>query len=84
MAVPIRTQPTFQSGSPRVLFEGRYLGGVLGSPTYDITPDGQRFVMVRGREEAAFEYREITYIPDFFDELKAKMAEANSATERAH
>ena len=75
MAVPIRTQ-TFQPGSPRVQFEGRYYQQRLGSPQYDITPDGQRFVMVQEPEEAAPEHRQITYIPDFFDELKAKMAEA--------
>ena len=45
-------------------------------PAYDITPDGQRFVMVQEPEDAAPEHRQIVYIPDFFDELKAKMAEA--------
>ena len=37
---------------------------------------GQRFVMVQELEEAAPEHRQIIYIPDFFEELKAKMAEA--------
>ncbi len=32
--------------------------------------------MVQEPEEAAPEHRQIIYIPDFFDELKAKMAEA--------
>ena len=76
MAVSVRTQPTFQAGSPRFLFEGRYGPKSMGPPKYDITADGQRFVMVRKHEEAAPETRQITYIPDFFDELKAKMAEA--------
>ena len=43
---------------------------------YDITPNGQRFVIAQEPEEAAPEHRQIVYIPDFFDELKAKMAEA--------
>ena len=76
MAVPVRTQPTFQPGSPRLLFEGRYYRNIYGPPTYDITPDGQRFVMVQEPEESATEHRQIIYIHDFFDELKAKMAEA--------
>ena len=35
-----------------------------------------RFVMVQEPEEAEPTHRQIIYIPDFFDELKAKMAEA--------
>jgi Tol biopolymer transport system component len=46
MAVPITTTPTFSAGTPRVLFEGpfRVDGPFRG---YDVTPDGQRFLMVR-------------------------------------
>ena len=46
MAVPITTTPTFSAGTPRVLFEGpfRIDGPFRG---YDVTPDGQRFLMVR-------------------------------------
>ena len=46
MAVPITITPTFSAGTPRVLFEGpfRIDGPVRG---YDVTPDGQRFLMVR-------------------------------------
>ena len=76
MAVPVRTQPTFQPGSPEVLFAGRYYGGPQAPPAYDISPDGQRFVMVQESEDAAPEHRQIIYIPDFFGELKAKMAAA--------
>ena len=76
VAVSVQTQPTFQPGSPRVLFEGRYYQDGLGPPGYDIAQDGQRFVMVQEPDEAAPEARQIIYIPDFFDELKAKMAEA--------
>jgi hypothetical protein len=46
MAVRITTVPTFSAGSPRVLFEGpfRVDGPFRG---YDVTPDGQRFLMVQ-------------------------------------
>ena len=37
-----RTQPTFQPGSPRALFEGRYYRTIEGPPAYDISSDGQR------------------------------------------
>ena len=76
MVVPVRTQPTFQPGAPRILFEGRYYKDGLGPPGYDIAPDGQRFVMVQEPKEAAPEARQIVYIPDFAEELKAKMAAA--------
>ena len=66
--VPARVAP----GAVR----GALLPDIEGPPAYDITPDGQRFVMVQEHEEAAPETRQIVYIPDFFDELKAKMAEA--------
>jgi serine/threonine-protein kinase len=76
MVVPVRTQPTFEAGSPRVLFEGRYMEGRLGPPEYDVTPDGQRFVMVQLPEEEEPVHRELVYVPDFFDELKAKVRAA--------
>lgn len=42
MAVSVRTQPTFQTTSPRMLFEGKaYYGG------FDLSPDGGRFLMLR-------------------------------------
>ena len=46
MVVTIDADPVFTPGSPRVLFEGRY---VLGGPWrhYDVAPDGQRFVMIK-------------------------------------
>ncbi len=54
MVVSIQTRPTFSASRPRVLFEGSY----LTSPTlpgnyqyYDISPDGQQFVMVTQEQE---------------------------------
>ncbi len=77
IAVPVRTTPTFHAGSPRVLFEGRYFQNLVGPPAYDVTRDGQRFLMVQEPpEEAAPEDRQIVYVPDFFAELKGKMGTA--------
>ena len=55
MLVEVRTQPTFMAGRPRVLWEGHYSHGMSsswGAPgvtsfNYDVTPDGQRFLMVK-------------------------------------
>ena len=46
MAVPVTLGETFTSGTPQPLFEAPYYEGDPGSPNYDVTPDGQRFVMV--------------------------------------
>ncbi|MDA2934204.1 DPP IV N-terminal domain-containing protein, partial [Acidobacteria bacterium AH-259-D05] len=49
MVVSIQTRPTFSASRPRVLFEGLYLTSATlpGSyQYYDISPDGQRFVMI--------------------------------------
>ncbi len=50
MAVPVQTQPTFQPGSPRQLFVGRYLTWTGPFRGYDVAPGGQRFLMVRDKE----------------------------------
>ncbi len=47
LAVAIRTEPTFSAGKPRLLFEGNYQLDAVGHPFYDVSPDGQRFLMVR-------------------------------------
>jgi len=48
MAVDITTEPSFTAGSPRTLFEGAYLGSPSREvPNYDVSADGQRFLMVK-------------------------------------
>ena len=44
-SVPITNNPDSPIGVPQVLFTGRYLSTDL--PQFDVTSDGQRFVMVR-------------------------------------
>jgi len=46
MSVPIRTQPSFQPGSPRPLFR-------MSSPFYSVLPDGSRFLVVEPGRSAA-------------------------------
>ena len=47
MAVEIQTTPTFSAGTPRVLFEGRYVLSPNIVADYDVTSDGQRFLRVQ-------------------------------------
>ena len=68
MAVNMTTEPTFGAGTPRLLFEGIYLRSEGGSAFYDVTPDGQRFVMVQAQQGAA--QAQINVVLNWFEELK--------------
>ncbi len=45
MVVSAETEPTFSPGSPRVLFPDTY--AVVQRPSYDVSSDGQRFLMLK-------------------------------------
>ena len=47
-AVDITTTPAAVVGKPRKLFEGPYNRSNAFWPNYDVSPDGQRFLMVKG------------------------------------
>jgi eukaryotic-like serine/threonine-protein kinase len=57
MVVAVEPGPTFRVGTPRVLFEGDYLpeSDTQGAHNYDVTRDGQRFVMIAPTERRAGE-----------------------------
>ncbi len=67
MAVDMTTEPTFGASTPRLLFEGVYIRSQGGSAFYDVTPDGQRFVMVQAQET---ESTQINVVLNWFEELK--------------
>jgi len=71
MAVPIRTTPSFSIGNPEVLFEGTYLLGSPGAHNYDVTPDGQRFLMIKAgdREDAP----QVQVILNWLDDVKTRV-----------
>src|SRR4029077_15998782 len=47
MATPVTFQPAFSVGKPAVLFEGSWLPSPRTSPNYDVSRDGQRFLMLK-------------------------------------
>ena len=72
-AVPVRTQPDLVVGRPSKLFDAHFAVTRDGS-AFDVFPDGMRFVVV---EDAAQDVRlRLAYVPDWFDELKAKLRTA--------
>ncbi len=54
MAVQIATQPGFSAGTPKMLFEGNYqMLPAQSTPNYDVSADGQRFLMLKAVEQPA-------------------------------
>jgi len=71
MAVPVTTTPTFSVGAAHLLFEGPYrVDGPFRA--YDVTPDGQRFLMVRAVEQPPARITQMVLVQNWFQELKAK------------
>jgi serine/threonine-protein kinase len=62
MVVSAVTGPQFQASAPRQLWEGTYSEGIgascgmpgVSSSNYDVTADGQRFLMVRDDDQSIF------------------------------
>ena len=66
MAVDITTEPAFTSGTPKLLFEGEYTA--FGPRAeYDVTPDGERFLMIKESEK---QVTQIQVVLNWFEELK--------------
>jgi serine/threonine-protein kinase len=72
MAVDIATQPGFAAGTPRTLFEGRYEPTPATFPNYDVSPDGQRFLMLKPTEQAQAP-TQINVVLNWFEELKRRV-----------
>jgi len=73
MAVEITTQPSFSAGRPRMLFEGQYVPTPVTFPNYDVSPDGQRFLMIKPSEQAQAAPTQINVVLNWFEELKQKV-----------
>ena len=70
MVISVQTEPTFRPGRPEVLFEGSYVTSRLGRPGmsyYDISPDGQRFLMIKAIEGST---GQINVVQNWTEELK--------------
>jgi Tol biopolymer transport system component len=73
MAVDITLGQAFKAGTPHMLFEGKYETRPAASETnYDISPDGQRFLMIKAspQPEATAQLRVVT---NWFEELKQRV-----------
>jgi hypothetical protein len=69
MVVDVATRPTFSAGKPRRLFERRYEPTLALWPNYDVTSDGQRFLVVKTLDQDPTP-PQINVVLNWFDELK--------------
>jgi Tol biopolymer transport system component len=68
MVTDIDTQPELHPGIPWLLFEGSYQPEQIFGRNYDVSSDGQRFVMLKRPEESAL--HQINVVLNWFEELK--------------
>jgi serine/threonine-protein kinase len=69
MTVQITVGATWTAGTPMQLFEGAYFSGAgtaAAGRTYDVSPDGNRFLMIK----SAGERKRIVVVQNWFEELK--------------
>jgi eukaryotic-like serine/threonine-protein kinase len=84
MVVSATTFPRFQASPPEQLWEGNYSDGSgascgmpgVSSSNYDVTPDGQHFLMVRDDDRAGAS--RIIVVVNWAEEVKAKAEKRNS------
>ena len=72
MAVDIYTQPSFAAAKPRQLFQGNYVLNYFAGPFYDVSRDGERFLMLQPVEQGQAEPSQINVVLNWFEELKQK------------
>ena len=69
MVAPVTTAPQFSVGKPTVLFTGQF--ATIQGKNYDVTRDGQRFLMVRADEPPA--PKEITVVLNWMQDLRTRV-----------
>ena len=74
MKVPIEIKPNFNPGKPILLFEKKFNMGTYGI-NYDISPDGDHFLMVKIELPKQESLNDIKIIQNFFEEVERKMIE---------
>ncbi len=71
IAAQVQTEPELIVGRPQKLFEGQYIYGNVGPfASYDVTPDGQQFVMIKEGGSTGEARQEIIVVQNWFEELK--------------
>jgi serine/threonine-protein kinase len=69
-AVDVRTGPVFSAGKPRLLFTVQSYSGMSSIRTWDISPDGKHFLVVKMEERKSRPLTELVLVQNWFEELK--------------
>ena len=71
MAAAVETTPAFAAAKPRLLFEGHYETGLgfAAVANYDVSPDGQRFLMIKASEQESAA-TQLNVVLNWSDELR--------------
>ena len=74
MSVPVQTSPAFSAGNPVKVFEARYEVPNNGR-TYDVSADGQRFLMIKGNDDrrTGVTPPHMVVVLNWFEELKQRV-----------
>jgi len=74
MSVPVERSAAWSAGTPTKLLSGRFFfvnQGVGEGRTYDVSPDGQRFLMIKeSRADAVAAPQNLIFVEHFDEELK--------------
>ena len=78
MAVDIQTTPAFRAGAPKLLFEGHYFEGRAFSMdqysvSYDVAPDGKRFLMLKPAAGQNAQSGQLHVVVNWFEELRRRV-----------
>ncbi len=65
--VAVELEPTFQASRPELLFSRRFFGDSNRQQTFDISVDGERFLMV---EEMEGRSQEVVIVLNWSEDLK--------------
>jgi Tol biopolymer transport system component len=76
MAADVSTQSGFSSGTPRLLFESPYVPTPATFPNYDVSSDGQRFLMLKPVDQSGAAVTQINVVLNWFEELKQRVPAA--------
>jgi hypothetical protein len=70
MVTDVETAPVFAATKPKLLFEGHYESGILPfERDCDVSPDGQRFLMVKASEQES-PATQLNVVLNWSDELR--------------
>jgi serine/threonine-protein kinase len=70
VVVRFETEPEFRPEIPALLFEGEYVQDINFDRSYDVSPDGKRFVMIENLESSPA--AQLHVIVNWFEEVKRR------------